>query len=281
MTSSSSCPPRCVVSPVDLAKLHLPYRLTTRAELNSLKSAGHLSIQAPSSMLMRMEDAVKLMREKGEDRIKKILRKKLHALSLPSANQRVKRRHRTPPPPHSHSAPTSPVTQGRIQPFLLTEEELQKEGETGKEGEETREGEGGEGEGEGEGGVVEGAEDDEDDDDDSLFSVSEVSVVSSHQFRVMWQQVATPGPSPPLIPTPLASLPPPSSHHPLHHSAVFKRKPRKSPCPFSLSYQLALEWQQRGEEEVQEADTSRGCYSEGDEEEVGWDAQKHWKRRRV
>ena len=60
----------------DLTKLNLPYRIATRDELNALKAAGVLSMQAPSSMLMRVEDALKLLKEKGKGKVRKEVKRK-------------------------------------------------------------------------------------------------------------------------------------------------------------------------------------------------------------
>ena len=280
---ATSPPPLCLtLSPsdlsVDLAKLHLPYRLTSRAELNALKSAGHLSIQAPSSMLMRVEDAVKLMKEKGMDRVRKILRKKLHQLAAPSLKGREKRRHRPAPLPHPHSAPTSPVSQSApTEPFLLqpsTPDDLQPPqlptGGDGLEGADAMVGSGQDIED-----VEEEGEEGEDEDDDDLFSVSEVSVVTSHQFRLMWQQVASPAPAPALTTATAACAALPLARK---AGAAPPRKPRKSPSPFSLSHALVWEWQQRQAMAREERET-RAWWSEGDEDD-GWEPQSQRRKRR-
>lgn len=55
----------------DLGRLRLPYRLATRPELDAIKRAGQLSVQAPSAMLMLLADAVRLLNEKGEKEVRR------------------------------------------------------------------------------------------------------------------------------------------------------------------------------------------------------------------
>ena len=285
--------PFCVCA--DLAKLHLPYRLTSRAELNALKAAGHLSIQAPSSMLMRVEDAVKLMKEKGMDRVRKLLSKRMHSLTATpqSTSSREAKRNRKTQPRQSHSAPTSPVAHStQLDPSFLTTphahthhpsdsphctstastpsdaaptpptgvdaSEVEEEGEEADEEEEED-------------------DDDDDDDDDDEFSVSDVTVISSHQFRVMWQQQcaadSAPPPPPSALPRPLVGVSAGCAQ--LLSAPAPKRKTRKSPSPFSLSYQLALEWSHQ-QQQRERVDSDRQAMSEGDEEVV---RDPSWRKR--
>jgi hypothetical protein len=228
-----------------LAKLHIPYRLTDRAELDALKSAGHISTQAPSSMLMRLEDAVKLMKAKGVESVRKILQQQV-------ANDRKKRSHqpRAPSPPHSSTI--APVPQSALSHTFLLDPTSKVE-------------------------VSEKAErdarecEDEDYDDDEVSSASEVSVVSPDQFRLMWQRVtpSAPFPAPKPSTPPRIPLPPPRNC-----SEAQLRKPRKPSSPFSLSHQLALEWQQRERMQMEEKETMR-VWSECDYV-VGYE----WQRRK-
>ena len=283
--------PRCSS---DLAKLHLPYRLTTRAELNALKAAGHLSIQAPSSMLMRVDDAVKLMREKGMDRVRKLLSKRMRALSSTphTTSSREAKRNRKRQQGLSHSAPTSPVSHSSEpdSTFLLPQPSSDDSpncstAQPTSDAKPTATGEEAEG--------SEGEEEEEEDgsDDDDSFSVSEVTVLSSYQFRVMWQQSmrqCTSISSSPSAPPPPAPLPRPPSCSPagplplLSTPTAVLRKGRKSPSPFSLSYHLAREWSdqlQQRERREEPHTRHRQSLSEGEEEDVVRDGA--WRRKRV
>ena len=249
----------------DLAKLHLPYRIATRDELNALKHAGVLSMQAPSSMLMRVEDALKLLREKGHGQARKVVKRKWRrwmagAVDAPKDNSKQGKENdagaaaaETAGAAQVAGKPDSSSSDGKKggrsqRKRSASADELGSEQPNGNDDADSSSGE----------------EDDSDDSDDeggSGNARSAARILSSHQFHLLWSTPSSPSTLPTLPPLPAltpsstpttsptnsqASTPPlpaspsstasPASSPLLTPLARLKKRPRKSSSPFSLSW---------------------------------------------
>ena len=259
----------------DLAKLRLPYRIASKAELTALKQRGLLSMQAPSSMLIAWKDAMSLLKEKAEKAVRKRLRRwRQRKVDAPQPARKTtrgaaKQQPATRDASNSTSAElaTAVAASGsdRVSAAVCSTPSdalcaVEDEDEEDEDEDEEED----------------GSSDDEDGAGGGRFPSSDVSVVSAQQFRIMWQQSAavaaarappgltvtlpaSPCSSPPsLSSTPLshpstpASLPslphasPSSIPSPLAIGGPYRRSafahvprpktPRKCSSPFSLSY---------------------------------------------
>ena len=261
----------------DLTKLNLPYRIATRDELNALKGAGVLSMQAPSSMLMRVEDALKLLKEKGKMNVRKEVKRKWREWTCRAARGDSRNEGKR-------------GKENRAVRRVAAEERRganEVEGEDDDDGSDSKKGgrrlrKHGKAADVGDMGSHKSEEDDvsssseeedelndihdDDEDDDVNHGNTAARILSSHQFHLLWSTPISP-PVPPPTPT-LSSSPattptnspattatslpvissttsPSPTLPPFSPLAQLKKRPRKPSNPFSLSWSRWL-----GETEV-------------------------------
>ena len=174
----------------DLAKLRLPYRIASKAELTALKQRGLLSMQAPSSMLIAWKDAMSLLKEKGEKAVRKRLRRwrQRKADSQPDRRRpRGAQRQQASSPDASSASTAKPaaataVTDGDNCTATVGAADAAAALPAAAEDEDEYEDEEDEDE--------DGSSDEEEGGGGRCFPASAVSVLSSQQFRLMWQQPA-------------------------------------------------------------------------------------------